>query len=255
MRDKSATDVHWNERAQTVEDARKVNISDTVQRDLELKFIFKHLNAGARVLEVGCGNGYVTQQLRQRVAFVDAFDFAENMIARAKDLYGETNNLFFRDSVLAPQGARGPYDAVLCVRVLINLRDLAEQQRALRNISEMLKPGGRLILVEGFCDGFDAINEFRKQIGFPAVKSAAINFYSSLAEFMPTVHELYVVEDTFHTGLFDFLTRLVYPALIGAENVVGPSEFHGKIESIVQHHEGPDLAQFARLHGFLLIRR
>src|SRR4051812_2828320 len=117
---KSDTDKHWNERAQNVSDAAKVNIDDTVQRDLELEFVFKNLDRGARLLEVGCGNGYVTQQLRDRVAFVDAFDFAENMIERGKQLYGETNNRFFHDSVLAPKNANGPYDIAVCIRVLIN---------------------------------------------------------------------------------------------------------------------------------------
>ena len=37
---KSDTDRHWNERAVTECDDAKVNIADTVQRDLELEFIF-----------------------------------------------------------------------------------------------------------------------------------------------------------------------------------------------------------------------
>ena len=72
--DKSNTDRHWNERALTESDDARVNIADTVQRDLELQVIFSQLPAAARVLEVGCGNGYVTRQLRERVRHVDGFD-------------------------------------------------------------------------------------------------------------------------------------------------------------------------------------
>src|SRR5689334_16051035 len=113
MSAKTATDLHWNQRARTEADAAKVNIADTVQRDLELQFIFKHLDRSSRVLEVGCGNGYVTSQLRERVAQVDAFDYAENMVARAKELYGERNNRFLHNSVLAPKIDGGPYDAII----------------------------------------------------------------------------------------------------------------------------------------------
>ena len=67
---KSNTDRHWNERALAEGDDARVNIHDTVQRDLELDFIFSHLPVDGRVLEVGCGNGYVTRQLRERVRHV-----------------------------------------------------------------------------------------------------------------------------------------------------------------------------------------
>jgi hypothetical protein len=87
------------------------------------------------------------------------------------------------------------------------------------------------------------------------LKPAAINYYSALSELLPVLQEDFVIADTFHTGLFDFLTRVVYPSLVGAENAGGAGDFHSKIEPIVRKHEGPDLAQYARLHGFVLVRR
>src|SRR5687767_6104317 len=150
MTSKSGTDQFWNERALTEADPVKVNIADDVQRRLETAFIMAHLPAGARVLEVGAGNGHLTQALRQRAGFVDAFDYAENMVEQAKRLQGETNNRFFHDSVLDPKVVQPPYDVVVCVRVLINLRNIEEQQRAFDNMAKLVNPGGRLILVEGF---------------------------------------------------------------------------------------------------------
>ena len=44
MKPKTTTDLHWDHRARSEADIAKVNIADTVQRDLELQFIFKHLN-------------------------------------------------------------------------------------------------------------------------------------------------------------------------------------------------------------------
>jgi SAM-dependent methyltransferase len=255
MNVKSETDKHWNERARSMMDAAKVNIDDTVQRDLELEFVFKNIDRGSRLLEVGCGNGYVTWQLRERVAHVDAFDFAENMVEQGKRLYGETNNRFFHDSVLDPRNVRGPYDIAVCIRVLINLRDFDEQVKAVRNIAGLLKTGGRLILMEGFREGFDAISSFRTSIGMPALKPASINFYSPLSDMMSVLHKDFALADTFHTGLFDFLTRIVYPSLVGAKAASQAGEFHGKIQPVVHAFAGPDLARFARLHGLLLIKR
>ncbi|MBV9405181.1 MAG: class I SAM-dependent methyltransferase [Acidobacteriaceae bacterium] len=252
---KSKTDQFWNQRPVVEPDNAKVNISDTVQRDMELQFVFENVSLHDRVVEIGCGNGYVSEKLRSRVAHLDAFDYAEKMIDRARDLWGELNNRFFHDSVLSPQKIRPPYDVALCVRVLINLRDLDEQRLAIKNMAGMLRQGGRLILIEGYRDGFDTINAFRQSIGMEPATPAQINFYSYLGELMPTIAEYFAIERTWHSGLFDFLTRIVYPQIAGAENATGPGEFHHKIEPIVRESSSRDLARFARLHGFALSKR
>lgn len=251
---KSETDKFWNARAHGESDQAKVNIADTVQRDHELQFVFRNLAPSMRVLEVGCGNGYVTQQLRARVAHVDAFDYAENMIERAKAAYGETNNRFFQDSVIAPERLGAGYDAAICIRVLINLRNVDEQAKAIANIAGALKPGGRLILIEGYREGFDAINATRQAVGLPPAQPAAINFYSYLGELMPAILSHFRIESTWHTGMFDFLTRIVYPMLAGDQNAREPGEFHAKIEPLVRANALPDLATYARLVGLSLVR-
>ena len=252
---KSSTDQFWNQRAVTEADPTKVNIADDVQRQLETEFILQHLPAGARVLEVGAGNGHLTNILRRQAGFVDAFDYAENMVEQAKRLHGETNNRFFHDSVLAPAAARPPYDAIVCVRVLINLRNLEEQQRAFANMADLLARGGRLILVEGFRDGFDHLNEVREAAGIGTLRPAAINFYSPLGPWLERFQQSFDIAARFNSGTFDFLTRVVYPALVGAEQASGPSDFHHRIHKLAQTFNPEPLQSLARLHGFVLIRR
>ena len=251
---KSSTDQFWNQRAVSEADPAKVNIADDVQRQLETAFILKHLPAGARILEVGAGNGHLTNILRRHVDFVDAFDYAENMVEQARQLHGERNNRFFHDSVLAPAATKGPYDAVVCVRVLINLRNLEEQQRAFDNMAALVKPGGRLILVEGFLDGFNNINEVRQAAGIEPLKPAAINFYSPLSAWRDRLAQ-YNVAAEFNTGTFDFLTRVVYPALAGAQQASGPSDFHQRINQLAATFDPEPLKSLARLRGFVLVRR
>lgn len=252
---KSATDRHWNERAITVAEREKVNIADTAQRDLELDFVFPALSPKMKVLEVGCGNGYVTQILRERVAHVDAFDYAENMVASALESYGERNNRFFHDNVLSPSNVRGPYDAVVCIRVLINLRNLSEQIKAIEQMAALLKPSGTLVLAEGFLDGFMALNELRAKSGLQPLTPASINFYSRVEELLPTIEKLFEVKQQFHLGLFDVLTRGVYPALVGAENATGPADFHLKIMPVVRALPTVELDRYSRIRGFVLRRR
>lgn len=252
---KSSTDLFWNARAEKEHEVAKVNIADTVQRDHELQFILQNVTSSMRMVEIGCGNGYVSQQLREKVATLDAFDYAENMVDQARKNYGETNNRFFHDSVLEPKNTRQDYDAALCVRVLINLRDVEEQKRAVENMAGMLRTGGRLILIEGYKDGFDALSEARQAVGMPALTPAKINFYSYLRELMPTILDHFTIERTWHSGMFDFLTRLVYPQLAGPDNTHEPGSFHQKIEPMIRANALPDLAVYARLHGFSLIKK
>ena len=255
MRAKTSTDIYWNDRALSETDLAKVNMPDTVQRDSELKFISRNLWPAARLIEIGCGNGYTTQQLRKYVSHVDGFDFSENMIEQARRVFGQTNNRFIHDDVLDLKIIDDQYDAALCVRVLMNLNDLREQKTALQNIAKLLCSGGRLILIEGFRDGYDTLSAFRQEIGLPQVVPANHNFYSYLDEIMPTINEHFVVEQTWHTGLYDFLTRVVFPCLVGAENATKPGDFHAKVEPIVQAYHTPEMMGFARVRGFVLARR
>jgi len=253
--EKTATDRHWNERAQTHVDKRQVNIDDLVQRQLENEFLFACVAKNDQVLEVGCGNGFLTQELRKRVAHVDAFDFAENMIVSAKEIYGETNNRFFVDSVLSAENIKSSYDKVVCIRVLINLQSAEEQRVAIRNMASWVRPGGALILVEGYLDGFEALNELRVKSGLPAMKPAAINFYSHLADLRPEIEKHFAISADWHSGMFDVLTRAAYPLIVGPDKALGPGEFHDRILPLARALNPEDFRAFARLRGFVLSKR
>ena len=232
-----------------------MNISDLSQRTLENDFIFAHLKPKDRVLEVGCGNGFLTSDIRQRVAFVDSFDFSENMIDSAKSICGEKNNRFFVHSVLRSDGVKSDYDKIICVRVLINLASVAEQMGAIRNFARWVKPGGTVILIEGYLDGFNSLNDLRHKVGLSALNPASINFYSNLSDLRPAIDDDFEIIDTWHSGMFDVLTRVGYPLLVGADNATGPTEFHEKILPLARALNLKEFAPYARLHGFALRRR
>ncbi len=252
---KTATDIHWDSRPKSVTDHEKVNIDDVYQRQLETDFILGHLHPQLTALEVGCGNGYLTDILRERVQQVDAFDYSAPMISQATELYGETNNRFFQASVLDPESVSKRYDAAICVRVLINLVDLEEQKVALHNMHSWLVPEGRLIIVEGFRDGFEELNVARERAGLETMRPANINFYSYFHDLQPVIEDLFVVEESFHSGCYDFLTRVVYPCLEGADKAVGPSDFHKKIMPIASELNMDAFRIYARLHGKVLRKR
>ncbi len=138
---------------------------------------------------------------------------------------------------------------------MINLRDLGEQAAAIGNLTRWLKPRGKLILVEGFRDGFEALNRLRGDCGMPDIVPAKINYYSRIAELWPTIERSFDVADEFHTGMFDFLTRVVYPRLVGPDRVGNGGEFRNRIEIVARRFNPAALKQLARVRGFALIKR
>jgi SAM-dependent methyltransferase len=252
---KSATDLHWNERAASVANDVEVNLMDVFQREIEYDYVCRYLEPGSRILEVGCGNGFSTERFRALVGHVDAFDYAENMVERARETFGETNNRFIHDNVLEPQHLGSDYDTVVCVRVLINLQDFEQQRLAVEKMAGLTRQGGRLILAEGFTDGFDGLNELRGEVGLPALTPASINFYSSLDELQPVLDEWYELEETFHLGAYDYLTRVMYPLVVGAENATHNTNFSERCSELARAFNPDCFEPLSRMRGLVLRRR
>lgn len=243
---------HWSERAIKIQDEKTVNIPDSFQQDLEYANIYKYLDKNMVVLEIGCGNGYCTNIMRDRVKHIDAIDCSLEMVERARKNFGEQNNNFIQDDIRNPKTIAGKkYDAIVCVRVLINLSDLNQQLKALANMRNLLKPGGVLILLEGFLDGFENLSQLRKKIGMNPINPSKINFYSQLSDILPWLDENFHIEDKFHIGSYDFLTRCLYPHVVGEKNIKRNSPFVEKCSEIAKVFNPTAYEQFSRVRGFV----
>ena len=252
---KTLTDKHWDERARGIEDASSVNIEDTYQRDLELAFVSSQLTDAKRVLEVGCGNGFNTTTYRDRVESIDAFDFSDDMVLRANRDHPDARVRYYQASVLDPSAAPvGAYDAVICIRTLINLADLSAQRASIKNMFSWLRPGGLLLLLEGFNDGFQALNELRQSLSLPAFVPASINTYCAVADIQDLLDGGGELVTTFHTGTWDILTRVVLPLIAQPSNVQGVGPFHSALLDVARVLGNDRTEKFARLRGWAIRR-
>jgi SAM-dependent methyltransferase len=252
---KTQTDEHWDERARGVDVAASVNIEDVYQRDLELEFACGQLTGNERLLEVGCGNGFNTTKYRDSVMSIDAFDLSGDMITRAKRDHPDPKIRYYQASVLDPSAApAGTYDAVVCIRTLINLADLAAQRASIENLFSWLRPGGLLILIEGFTDGFQALGELRQSLSLPTVVPASINSYCAVTEIQDLLDGGGELVATFHTGTWDVLTRVVLPLIAGPENVQGVGPFHSALLEVAHVLGNDRTEEFARLRGWAIRR-
>jgi trans-aconitate methyltransferase len=98
---------------------------------------------GERILDLGCGTGYLTNLIAQAGARVIGMDNSSSMIERAQAAYPD---LDFRIMSATDFHFDTPFDAVFSNATLHWVLD---KEAAIDNIYQALRPGGRLVLEMG----------------------------------------------------------------------------------------------------------
>ena len=101
--------------------------------------------AGMRALDVGCGGGRWSRWLRERGATVVAIDPTPSMLETAARLSPGVE--FHRMSATAIDLPAASFDLVMSVTVIQHLRP-EEQERAAAAMVRVLRPGGRLFVLD-----------------------------------------------------------------------------------------------------------
>jgi len=100
--------------------------------------------AGKRILDAGCGNGYLCRMLARRGAEMVGVDLAPGWIEMAQNREPELGVVYHTGSIAHPPFlADGSFEAVVSVCVLMDTRDYEE---ALGEMHRVLAPGGILAI-------------------------------------------------------------------------------------------------------------
>ncbi|PYM36913.1 MAG: hypothetical protein DME15_02425 [Candidatus Rokuibacteriota bacterium] len=117
------------------------------------------LEPGARVLDFGCGFGFVAELLALRVAELYAFDASDHMRRRAQlRLASHANVRFLAPPRATPWPAGLRFDLIL-VNSVVQYMPLDELQQWLGRWRGMLAPGGRLVLSDLLTQNVDSLRE------------------------------------------------------------------------------------------------
>ena len=186
---------HYTEQADTFAHSWASTMQDRVIRETEIesltkiiRLIYSAMNPKreVRILEVGCGNGYVSARLLCEFPNlrIEAFDINSELISKAKernlancgfkvlDITQQNIGQFFSDE----------YDLIFSVRCLINIENVENQLRAIENMASRLAPNGYLALLEGFIGGQNKYNEFRRALDYNEIPPAWHNWYLDLTK-------------------------------------------------------------------------
>lgn len=147
---KSAVIAHWNRRAADFDEGPTHGLLNPAQ-DTAWRSLLARLapaTPALDVLDVGCGTGFFALLAAEAGHRATGIDLADDMLAlaRAKAATRGLRVPFFSADAEAPGLPAASFDLVMERHVLWTLPDPA---RALRAWRELLRPGGRVALVEG----------------------------------------------------------------------------------------------------------
>ncbi len=165
------------------------SIQDLEIRNTEIEFIlgevFESLKKSAkknlRVLEIGCGNGHLLSQLAEHFPQLELFgiEFTPELYDLAISRELPRTQILRADAREASsfESFGSDFDVIITERVVINLLSWPEQHQAIKNISKLLKTGGRYVMVESFRESWLLMNEARREMGLAPVDQSAHNLF------------------------------------------------------------------------------
>jgi ubiquinone/menaquinone biosynthesis C-methylase UbiE len=139
----------WNEQAADFDDEPDHGLRDPTVRAAWGRLLLPEMPAApASVVDLGCGTGSLSVLLASGGHSVVGVDIAPRMIeaARTKATAAAADARFLVADAAAPGLVHGSFDVVLARHVLWAMPDI---DAALTEWTALLRPGGRLVLIEG----------------------------------------------------------------------------------------------------------
>jgi ubiquinone/menaquinone biosynthesis C-methylase UbiE len=244
---------YWDEKAARLKTDPAATMKDVILRALEIEAIGTRLQSDDVLLDVGTGNAFGALKWAKLCRDVVATDNSAKMTEVAREAVtssGQTNIRIERADVLDLRAYASQFSALSCVRCLINLTSTADQQRAVDQLAGALTPGGRLFLIEGLAETFEAMNAARIEVGLAPIP---LNWHNRLfiqndLEGMLAKH--FRVEERVDFGEYYFLSRIVHPLMVAPEQPAFDSPLNKSASQIWR--SGVAHGTFARLSTLIL---
>ena len=134
--------------------------------------------------------GFATSVYARKCRKAMGVDYSANMIESARKAYRRKNLSFNQSDVLSMDLGKNIFSAAVSTRCLINLTSWVAQKRAIKNIHNVLRKGGRFIFVEGIQQGRDNLNTLRNKMGLPSMPKVWHNVDFDYAKLMPFLKNL-----------------------------------------------------------------
>ncbi|MFD3834466.1 class I SAM-dependent methyltransferase [Streptomyces sp. NPDC058621] len=149
MTDRTASIIaYWDAAAVTFDDEPDHGLRADSTRAAWTRLLHTLMPTTADVLDIGCGTGSMSLLLAEAGHRATGVDLAPRMVQQARTKFeaaGLDGRFLVGDAMMPPTGEQ-QFDVVLSRHLLWTLPD---PEAALRDWVKRLRPGGRLVLVEG----------------------------------------------------------------------------------------------------------
>ena len=260
---------HYKIQAEKHKDSPSSTMEDLIIRKKEMESIFSFFalrdvsKINNKVLEIGCGNGYMLEQLANHFPETDfhGLDFSHDLldIAAKRKI---KNGSFSQGDVRKLSFENESFDIVYTERCLINLLSWEDQEKALKQINRVLKKGGFYFMVESFTDGYDNLNRARQELGLGIIPVAHHNLYFDKKAFQKFIAPMFLIADPASLGDGDhsklvpnflsshyFTARVLHPLLTKGNADLKNTEFV-KFFSFL-----PPSGEYAPIQAFILQKK
>lgn len=240
---------YWNdEHVESMYDKHLINC--------ELDLIEKYIPTNSKVLDAGCGEGEGSLRYSSiEGTILHAADFSETRLQKAAlKLSGRSNIEFKKIDFLGDYSLNKDYDVIVSQRFLINLMEWNLQKKVILDLMSLLKPDGRLIMLEGSASGVDELNNLRKIFGLSPIGIKWHNRFFDDDELLA-----FMAENSFQLlnseglGSYFFMTRGIRPYF--DKNLNWDNEFN-KIAASTELNKtlGFDNKRFSRLKLWVFLK-
>ena len=191
-----------------------VTSPDICLKVLEVELIKRFLSPNDKVLDLGCGNGWVSHKISDRVKSVIGVDFSVNMITRALEEHKIYNTNFYLGNMLKLDFKPICFDKVISVRSLQNLTSFEDQMIAITEVYRVLKPGGIYIMIEGSKEGRDNINSLRESLKLEHIPNKPFNLHFNNSVLKSFLMIYFYKKEKISFGIYDLISKVVYPMTV-----------------------------------------
>ena len=211
---------YWEAAAQcpTDQDGLRPVARDPYLQSIIESTIERFLYPEASLLDIGCGDGLSTLRFASKVDRTVGVDYIETFVKTAQGYAvreGIDNISFHKADILNLEPIKqkyGLFDVVITIRCLINLPDWETQVFALRQIAQIIKPGGLFIISEGWREEFNMLNFYRQVVTLSEMKVVQYNCLISRELFEDEVLSSFSIQDYISPcGLYLFISRILQP--------------------------------------------
>jgi SAM-dependent methyltransferase len=217
---------HYKKVAENFLDKPYSTIQDVEIRDAETNFIIQQINQiidlnnqlNLSIADLGCGNGYLLEQVNKNYPMLKLYglEFTPELyqIAHNRNL---NNTKIYHGDIRANMPLPKELDIIITERVIINLLSWKQQQKALSNIVQHLKPGGFYIMVESYFWPWLELNQARKENKLPEIPVSKHNLYlKDKAHYFLEKNGMLLCKPAMASNYLSthfFITRILHPII------------------------------------------